>query len=244
MTQFKFQIVLEYLYLYISENKSTQNKKIPSERYISKELNVSRTTVKYAIDKLIDERVLYKVHGKGTYITPETSIAKIQIAKHEPDAFNLNVRSKGLEPKSFVLSFKVLYDYKELNHIFPNQIDEFYELMRIRIINNSPFSIEKCYFPFRTFSDANRYDFSKNSLYAYMESKNRNPIYFLKSIEVVHNSKMSNILHLNPITPLFYQTYQGSDYSGRLVEYTKSYSSSQNLKFGFEVSKNNEITPK
>lgn len=235
MTQFKFQIVLEYLYLYISENKSTQNKKIPSERYISKELNVSRTTVKYAIDKLIDERVLYKVHGKGTYITPETSIAKIQIAKHEPDAFNLNVRSKGLEPKSFVLSFKVLYDYKELNHIFPNQIDEFYELMRIRIINNSPFSIEKCYFPFRTFSDANRYDFSKMSLYDYMHQKGKKPLRFNKKIEIINHPEYTHLLELNDASPLFYEEYIGKDIHDEIVEYTQTYTNPQNVEYHFKI---------
>lgn len=240
---YKYEKVINYIYDKIISNDIKLNQKIPSERTLSEILNVSRTTVKYAIDKMVNDRVLYKTHGKGTFVRPNNDKSSIIIDKKNPDAFHSNVMSKGLMTYDKVISFKVLYDYVDLEHLFPG-INDFYELIRIRYIQDYPSSIEYCYFPFKLFTDANRYDFSKNSLYAYMESKNRNPIYFLKSIEVVHNSKMSNILHLNPITPLFYQTYQGSDYSGRLVEYTKSYSSSQNLKFGFEVSKNNEITPK
>lgn len=235
MTQFKFQKVLDYLYHYISDNKSTQNKKIPSERNISKKLDVSRTTVKYAIDKLIDDRVLYKIHGKGTFITPATNISKIQISKHEPDAFNLNVRSKGREPKSFVLSFKVLYDYKKLHHIFPEEIDEFYELIRIRYIDNSPFSIEKCYFPFRSFSDANRYDFSKQSLYDYMRKKGKKPISFNKKIEVIINSEYNRLLELNTTLPIFFEEYVGKDIHGEIIEYTQTYTNPQTVQYRFEI---------
>lgn len=233
MTQYKFEQVIEYLYAYIAQNQGARNIKVPSERKISTELNVSRTTVKYAIDKLISERLLYKIHGKGTFVIPELNMSRINIAKTSPDAFNLNVRSKGLTPKSSIISFKVLYEYDKLNHIFPSRINEFYELIRIRSINESPFSIEKCYFPFRTFSDANRYDFSHYSLYKYMEQKGKRPIYFNKKIEVVYNDNYSFKLNLKKNSPLFKEIYINKSFDNEIVEYTQTFSDPQHVEYKF-----------
>lgn len=235
MTNFKYQDVHKYLYSYISDNKATGNQKIPSERNLSKLLGVSRTTVKYAIDKLIDEKVLYKVHGKGTFINPDTKSSRIKIAKESPDAFNLNVRSKGLKPKSTVVSFKVLYDHNELSHIFPSEIDEFYELIRIRSIEDVPFSIEKCYFPFRMFSDANRYDFSSYSLYEYMNQKGELPILFNKSIEAIYNDYYNSLLQIKKGSPLFLEQYVSKSANDNIVEYTKSYTDPQHVVYKSEL---------
>lgn len=233
---YKYKTVINYIYDKISNNKIQSDKKIPSERKIGETLDVSRTTVKYAIDMLVKDRILYKVHGKGTFIRPDINQSNIIVDKNNPDAFHSNAKSRGLITSNKVISFKVLYDYKELHQIF-HYTKNFYELVRIRYIQNKPSTIEYCYFPFELFSDANRYDFSENSLYEYMKSKNKNPISFLKNIEVIRDDEVSNILLLNNKTPLFYQTYYGRDESDTLVEYTKSYSNSQNLKFGFEVKK-------
>ena len=185
---------------------------------------------------LVKDRILYKVHGKGTFIRPDINQPNIIVDKSNPDAFHSNAKSRGLITSNKVISFRVLYDNDKLHQIF-HYTNNFYELVRIRYIQDKASSIEYCYFPFELFSDANRFDFSEDSLYQYMESKNKNPVSFLKNIEVVFDDEISNILLLNNKTPLYYQTYHGRDRSGTLVEYTKSYSNSQNLKFGFEVEK-------
>lgn len=232
MNQFKFQEVNEYLLLYIAKNKSTSNKKIPSERKIASLLNVSRTTVRYSMDKFIKERVLYREHGKGTFIQVDDKASKIHIAKDKPDAFNLNAISKGLEPNSTIISFKVIYDYEELSHIFPKAVNEYYELIRVRSINKQFCSIEKCYFPFRIFPDANRYDFSKLSLYEYMDHKGMKPTIFNKTIDVVHSNYYNEILGLNKNDPLFLDTYIGKN-GDTIVEYTETYMNPQYVEYSF-----------
>lgn len=232
MKQFKFQKVNEYLSSYIAKNKSIPNKKIPSERAIASLLDVSRTTVRYSIDKFIEERVLYREHGNGTFIRVDYKVSKIHIAKNKPDSFNLNAKSKGLESNSNIISFKVLYDYKELSHVFPEFVNDFYELIRIRSIDDQVCSIEKCYFPFRIFPDANRYDFSKLSLYEYMGQKGKKPTVFNKQIDVVNNNQYSKILGLNKKNPLFLDTYIGKS-DDIIVEYTETYMNPQYVEYSF-----------
>ena len=42
---------------------------IPSERELAQYFNVTRNLIRSAIDSLIDESILKRIHGKGTYVT-------------------------------------------------------------------------------------------------------------------------------------------------------------------------------
>jgi DNA-binding LacI/PurR family transcriptional regulator len=43
--------------------------KLPPERIIAEEFGVSRLTVRTAISRLLDEEILYSIHGSGTYVS-------------------------------------------------------------------------------------------------------------------------------------------------------------------------------
>lgn len=61
MNNYKYQSVIDFIYKIIASANTNSLQQLPSERTISSILNVSRTTVKYAIDLLVDDRILYKV---------------------------------------------------------------------------------------------------------------------------------------------------------------------------------------
>lgn len=46
------------------------NAPLPGERKLIEEFQVSRTTVRQALNELVSEGVLYRRHGKGTYVSP------------------------------------------------------------------------------------------------------------------------------------------------------------------------------
>ena len=64
-----YQTVIDYINSQISSGELTIGDLIPSESQLSKILNVSVGTVRKAIDKLEHNKVLYRHHGKGTYIS-------------------------------------------------------------------------------------------------------------------------------------------------------------------------------
>ena len=54
------------------DNGSYKEKEaIPSERELITLFDVSRITVRKAIDELVNEGYLYRIHGKGTYVKGE-----------------------------------------------------------------------------------------------------------------------------------------------------------------------------
>ena len=56
---------------YIREQKLKPNDLIPSTSGLEKLYHVSTITIRKAIDELVNEGVLYRVHGKGTYVAEQ-----------------------------------------------------------------------------------------------------------------------------------------------------------------------------
>lgn len=184
---------------------------------------------------MIEDKVLYKTHGKGTFVNAEMNLSRIAINKNVPDAFTLNVRRNGLELETNVISSKVLYDFQGLKHIFPKEISDFYELKRIRIVSKNNYSLETSYFPFKLFPDANRYDFSKHSLYEYMDSKGHKPHTFKKSIQVESDPEVNKLLGLDMNTPLFFEEYVAYTENNNIIEYTQAYTDSSLVEYDFII---------
>ena len=60
--------VRDYILNQIEEGVLVPGEKIPPERELAEKLNVSRYTARRALQELVDEGVLYRVQGSGTYI--------------------------------------------------------------------------------------------------------------------------------------------------------------------------------
>ena len=61
----KSEQVYRWLLAYIDENKFSGNQKLPSENALCRRLNVSRETVRVAMDQLVQEELIYRIKGSG-----------------------------------------------------------------------------------------------------------------------------------------------------------------------------------
>ena len=71
----KSERVYHWLLSYIDENKLSENQKLPSENVLRRRLNVSRETVRVALDQLTQEGLIYRVQGSGTYVNKDQAIS-------------------------------------------------------------------------------------------------------------------------------------------------------------------------
>ena len=69
MSKKLYQKVIEYINQEINNGNFTNGDLIPSESQLSKLLGVSIGTIRKAVDKLENINVLYRQHGKGTFIS-------------------------------------------------------------------------------------------------------------------------------------------------------------------------------
>lgn len=72
----KSERVYRWLLEYIDENKFSGNQKLPSENALCRRLNVSRETVRVAMDHLVEEGLVYRVKGSGTYFHKDQAISR------------------------------------------------------------------------------------------------------------------------------------------------------------------------
>jgi GntR family transcriptional regulator len=55
----------------IDEGEWAPRAAIPSERQLERLYNLSRTTIREAIDQLVQQGYLYREHGRGTFVSPQ-----------------------------------------------------------------------------------------------------------------------------------------------------------------------------
>ncbi|MBM3138362.1 MAG: GntR family transcriptional regulator [Chloroflexi bacterium] len=140
--------------------------KLPSERELSEELNISRMTVREALKALVNEGYIYTQVGKGTYVTNPHYQQDTVLT-----SFTEQMRKLGKEVTSKVIEFTLhqvdveLGSKLELNH---NEM--VYKLKRIRLANNKVIAIETAYLPQFLCPGLDEHDFSSESLYTVLRS--------------------------------------------------------------------------
>ncbi len=71
-----------WLLAYIDENRFSGNQKLPSENALCRRLNMSRETIRSAIDLLVQEGIVYKIKGSGTYFYKEKVLFREMSSEH------------------------------------------------------------------------------------------------------------------------------------------------------------------
>lgn len=71
---------------------------VPSERALMQSYGVSRVTVREAIGQLVNDGVLLRVHGKGTFVADRTVRSRLHLA-----SFTEEMRAQGYQPSTVLL---------------------------------------------------------------------------------------------------------------------------------------------
>lgn len=206
----------------IETNELKPGDLLPSEREFTEKYNISRMTVRQAINNLASEGLLYRQKGKGTFVAEN---------KFEQDlsgltSFSEDMKSRGLIPSNKLISFKTISGNTELASILKlNAADTIYEIKRIRLANDEPVALETVYTPKKLVGEMTEQDVT-TSFYHYLENKLQLQIgYGTQSIEAVLATD-NEINHLrikegNPILLMKRTSYLQEDLETP-VEYVKS----------------------
>lgn len=134
----------------INRGELKENDKLPSERELCDQYNVSRTTARQAIGELERKEYVFKVHGKGTFVSPK--VYKQQLLKFY--SFTEEMRKIGKNPSSEILSFDLIKaDEKIAEKLRVDENSQVYKILRLRIADNIPMMLEFTYLPEYRFLD-------------------------------------------------------------------------------------------
>ncbi|MBS4958674.1 GntR family transcriptional regulator [Clostridium tertium] len=135
---------------------------IPSERELSKKYALNRSTIRTAIASLVEDGYLTKVQGRGNFVTKNNN-TKLQINFRGMSDLLKNV---GFNPSSKIIAIDIRKAGYKLSKIFNISEDEIiFRIMRLRLGNDEPISIEDTYVPYSLIPNIDKIDFQIYSLY-------------------------------------------------------------------------------
>lgn len=134
---------------------------IPSERELMMRYNVSRATVRRAIESLVADGLLHRIHGKGTFVSRPRLESRLHLA-----SFSQDMRRRGLTPSTVLLGIEAESPPAEVRTALGlGPEDAAWRLDRIRLADDQPIALENGWYPCSALPELDRRDLS-GSLYA------------------------------------------------------------------------------
>ncbi|MEA5047385.1 MAG: GntR family transcriptional regulator [Eubacteriales bacterium] len=156
-----FKKIIDSIDAGIASGTYARGEAIPSEPELCKLFSTTRMTVRRAIDALVNEGKLYRVQGKGTFVS------HFELNKtYQKHGFTSNMRSLGVTPSSRVLFCGecAANDYVRANlELEPDE--PVFCLKRVRMADLEPIAIERVWLSLKRFPTLPKHDFSQESLY-------------------------------------------------------------------------------
>lgn len=134
----------------IESNIWNPGDKIPSEHQLCEQYDVSRNTAIKAIENLVQDGILFRVQGTGTFV----SKSKIEQSLSRFYSFSQVLKEKGLKPTDIILEVKIeKASAKIAKALKINKDDEVIMLQRLRCANEEPIILESSYLPKKLIND-------------------------------------------------------------------------------------------
>ena len=202
----------------ISANEYPPNSMIPSEAELCEIYDVSRITVRRAILDLVQEGLLVRGKGKGTFVSESygwTTMSGVQ-------SFTQQLLGLNMRPSAQPLSCKVhKADATLRKHLELEEGEEVVTVSRLRLTDSEPCMVEVMNFPYKRVPGLEKEDMGQ-SIYGILKGKYDTEVIYAKDIlePIIIGDYESKLLGLPTVTAGF-RTYRiGYDAEHRPVEYS------------------------
>ncbi|HEM3178212.1 TPA: GntR family transcriptional regulator [Streptococcus suis] len=214
----------------IQDGQYKSGQKIPTEPELGEIFQVSRVTVRKAIEDLVNEGYLIKKQGKGTFVNHKTLKRKMSLIL----GFSASCREAGLEPSSQVLKVEVIdapQSVAEKLGLTPS--DKVIYIQRKRCADGVPIFLENNYYDYKRFSflldedlEESVYDIcAKHGIHPAKRGKN-------SMFEIVTaNRFLASLLGVSVGTPFFYMDVVIQEEDGTPVHVGHQYYLGEYYKF-------------
>lgn len=229
---------LKQIIINMIENRELkENEKILTEKELCEKYEISRVTVRQALKELENEDYIYKMQGKGTFVSPK----KIQQNLLKFYSFTNEMKKIGKKPKSKVLDFKIniTEQKKVLDVLGIENSEEVYQFSRLRLADGFPMMVETTYLPQKYFPGIVKNDLESEPLYDILINKFN--VVFSKAEEIFRatlineeEARQLEFIKGGPGIILERITYNNR---GQAIEYTKSIARGDKFKYHVELKK-------
>jgi len=135
--------IYDYLSALINNNELKPGDKLPSEKELESRFNVSRITIRRAIQELAFENKIKSISGKGSYvlkpkIEPLTALT----------SFSENMVAQGYRPSYNSSKISLIIPHSRISeHLKINKNEKVLNIFRVMSADNIPMAIQDTYLP-------------------------------------------------------------------------------------------------
>jgi GntR family transcriptional regulator len=216
----RYMQVINYYIPLIKSGKLTEGEKMPTEEEICELFNISRITVRRALDGLQQGGYIYKQQGKGSFVMTKKTGFQLNHLK----GFTEEMRILGKDPSSEIIAFDIVAPTEkaaEVLNIDKNQ--KIYLLERLRLADGVPIAIERVHLPFYRFPTLRNADL-KDSLYEILQYQFGCESY--KGIQEIHaglaSEEEARLLQIMPGCAVLHINRTTYEQDGVAYEYVES----------------------
>ena len=223
-----FQQIMNWMREKIQSGEWDDDQKLLSETDLAERFNVSRGTIRKAIEGLIEEKRLVRIHGKGTYVRDEV------LLEQEPSwrlaGFSLDLISRGIPYTTEVLLKEVInppVDVREILKLDPGE--KIFHMQRLRKINEIPVLLIENHILYAPCEGVERIDFTSKQLYETLEDQFGIQFDWARRTYKADSAgqHISEVLELQAHDPVMYVEEIYHDVLGKPVEYTRAWFNAQ-----------------
>jgi len=209
------------------------SEQIPSERKFMEKYNVSRSTVRAAINLLVREGILEKRHGKGTFV----SLKPIHDWLGNLTSTTETIRQMGMKPGAKLITH---YPTTPTHYIQERTgFETAYFIKRIRYADDIPIGIERHYYPVTIGEQLIKYDLDNATLYDLVE--NELGIQFAEANQTIASGPLMNEdkddLEIPPESHVLIAERIIKDQTGRIIEMEEAFYRSDMYTFNINLSR-------
>jgi GntR family transcriptional regulator len=176
---------------------------IPTETELIDSFQVSRNTVRQVLDMLVNEGLIYRQRGRGSFVahpTLEQSMMRII-------SFTEDMRQRGFTPGTKVLSAELspaAEDIAEKLNLPPGE--QLACLRRLRLADGEPMSIEESYLVHSYCPGVLQHDYAQQPLREILEKDYGIRITSAKQViqALLAPGELANLLEINPLNALLF----------------------------------------
>ncbi len=204
------------------KNKEIENgEKLDTEEELAREFGVSRMTVRQALADLVNEGLLLRKRGIGTFVvSPRMTRHYSQLKSLFEEAVE-----QGLHPSSRMISIEVIPSSVELAEklkIDPGS--DITRVKRLRLLDGKPVAIHVAHVPLSVYPRLSEVNLEVESLYHLYEKNNMPVVYARQRIQArMADDEQADLLWLERNAPILYlesTTYTRGDTP---IEWTQGY---------------------
>lgn len=166
----KYQQISHWMRENILSGSWSENEQLPSETKLADELNVSRGTIRKAIEELIGEGLLVRTHGKGTFV--KTNLLLEQKPTWRIAGFSRDLISRGIPYSTKVLLKEIISPPQEIaNKLSLPPEEKIFHMQRLRLVHEEPVLLIENHIDYQRCQGIENIDFSEKQLYKTLENQ-------------------------------------------------------------------------